>query len=72
MSFDPNNDPYLYSDMMKNIKDEWYMVFMDTLHNIWTRINKQVTVMKINEVFIGDKTNLVKQNNNRWYLAILR
>ena len=58
MPLGPTNIPDLYSDIMKNFKDEWYMIFIETLHKIGTLINEQVAVTETDEVFIGDK-NLI-------------
>ena len=44
--------------MMKNFKDEWVMLFIETLRKIGTLINEQVKVTETDELFIGDK-NLI-------------
>ena len=55
MPFGPNNTPSFYSDMMNKFKDEWDIQFIDTIKNIGTLINEQITDTETNEVFIGDK-----------------
>ena len=55
MPFRTINAPGLYSDIMKNFKDEWVMLFIYTFRKIGTLINEQVTVIEIDEVFIEDK-----------------
>ena len=40
---------------MINFKDEWDMIFIETLRNLGNLFNEQVTVMETYEVFIGDK-----------------
>ena len=55
MPFDPTNATGFYSAMMKNFKDKWIMIFIETLRKIGTLINEQVTVIETDEVFIGDK-----------------
>ena len=51
MPFGPTNDPSFYSAMMKNFKDKWDMLFIETLRKIGTLINEQVTVTETDEVF---------------------
>ena len=41
--------------MMKNFRDEWYMLFIETLCKIGTLLNEQVTVTETDELFIEDK-----------------
>ena len=55
MPFGPNNTPSFYSDTMNKFKDEWDIQFIDTIKNIGTLINEQITDTETNEVFIGDK-----------------
>ena len=40
---------------MKNFKDEWDIIFIETLRKVGTLINEQVTVTDTDEVFIGYK-----------------
>ena len=56
MPFGPTNTPDFYSDMMKNFKYEWYVVFVETLCEIGTLINEQVALTETYEVFIGYKS----------------
>ena len=55
MPFEITDTPGLYSDTMTNFKEEWDMLFIETLCKIVTLINKQVTVTETDELFIGDK-----------------
>ena len=55
MPFGPINYPGFYSDTMKKFKDEWDMIFIETLLKIGTLLNEQVTVTETYEVFIRDK-----------------
>ena len=47
MPFGATNAPGFYSVIMKNIKDEWDMLFIDNLCKIGTLVNEQVTVTEI-------------------------
>ena len=49
-----NNAPGVYSDMVKNFNEKWDILFIVTLRKIETLLNKQVTVTKTDELFIGD------------------
>ena len=40
MPFGPTNAPGLYSAMMKNFKEKWDMIFIETLHKIGTLISE--------------------------------
>ena len=55
MQFGPAKAPCFYSDTMKKFMDKWDMLFIENLRQIGTIIKKEVTVMEIYEVFIGDK-----------------
>ena len=44
MPFGPTNSPGFYSDMIKNFKDIWDMLFIETLHKTGTFINEKFTV----------------------------
>ena len=50
--------PGLYSAMMKSFKDEWDMLFIETLRKIGILINEQVTVTETNEVYIRYKKTI--------------
>ena len=55
MPFGPTNAPGFCLAMMKNFKEKWYIIFIETIRKIGTILNEQVKVMETDEVFIGDK-----------------
>ena len=40
---------------MKGFKDEWDMLFMETLRNLVTLVSEKITVKEIYDVFVEDK-----------------
>ena len=58
---------------MKGFKDEWDMLFMETLRNLVTLVSEKITVKEIYDVFVEDKKLISGgKKNNRWYLAIMK
>ena len=70
MSFVPTNSPGFYSDMMKNFKDKWDMLFIEALSKIRNLINEQVTVTETDEVFFGNK-NIIPGSRTIIYYILL-
>ena len=58
IQFGVTYSPGFYSDVIKNFKYKWDVLFIEALCKIVTLINEQVTVTKTYEVFLGDK-NLI-------------
>ena len=70
MSFVPTNSSGFYSDMMKNFKEKWDMLFIEALSKIINFINEQVTVTKTDEVFVGNK-NIIPGSRTIIYYILL-
>ena len=58
MPFGPTNTPVFCSNMMRNLKEEWELLFTQTLRSTDTLGNNIVSVTEKDKIYL-DKTKLV-------------
>ena len=58
MNFGLTNVPGLYSAMMRNSKEEWDLLFTQTLSSIYKLGNNTVSVTETEKIYLN-KTNIV-------------
>ena len=55
MPFGPTNAPAFYTAMMKNLKDEWDLLFIIVLRSMNTLNGETIRITDANEIFLGEK-----------------